>query len=215
LLMATIASAANKGRGSTKGVKRLDIQVRTGDSKEPAERPGDHPVPRMPFVLRGTLYDPQDIRRFNGEELHTIAAPGRDYMLIIDDRGLMDNWWQLRQMSTFADAPNKVLGVQTGVGPGGVDIDRVAPTNIGGPVIIVGDGGSSDDQIPHTNLWEDANQQGDRLRINVGNAVPRLGYLSHGFLGTQDWNDTVSSVQIVWSMGGVTLFEPSSIRAAA
>lgn len=45
-----------------------------------------------------------------------------------------------------------------------------------------------------TVVWEDANQGGDHLQLEHGFSWPDLTRVHRGFLGTQDWNDIISSV---------------------
>ena len=55
----------------------------------------------MPFVLNGTLYDPKDINRFDGQELHFAVAVSRDHMLAIDDLDVIGRWWQYIYLSSL------------------------------------------------------------------------------------------------------------------
>lgn len=49
-------------------------------------------VPQVPFSLNGTMYDPKDIIRFNGQELHFVLAPSGDHMLVVDNIELLKIW---------------------------------------------------------------------------------------------------------------------------
>lgn len=44
-------------------------------------------------------------------------------------------------------------------------------------------------------LWEHANYQGGRLRINANQTCRDLTKIGRGFLGLGDWNDIASSVR--------------------
>lgn len=218
LLVAALSSAAQSQR-MVKATARIDLQRPSDDSKEAETGPrsSSHQVPSMPFLLRGTLYDPQDIARFDGQELHSIAAPGRDYLLAIDDRRLMDDWWRLTQMSAVAfSAPDKVLGSRPGESHPTGDSGDVGPTNFGGPVLILPPPppGSGSGPFIHTNFYEDINYDGDRLPLQAGHEIGRLSEWSHGFLGTSDWNDTISSVQLVWTVSA-TLFEHTFFQGSS
>jgi hypothetical protein len=62
-------------------------------------------VPSVPILIDGTLYDPQDISRFDGQELHFIATPGGDHLLAISDRAVMSKWWEGTFLSSLASRP--------------------------------------------------------------------------------------------------------------
>jgi hypothetical protein len=61
-------------------------------------------APKVPFVLNGVIYDPDDVRRFDGRELHFVVACGGDYLVVVDDRGVMGPWWQSVYLSSLIDA---------------------------------------------------------------------------------------------------------------
>src|SRR5215217_3400918 len=46
-----------------------------------ASAPNVHQVPEVPVLLNGTLYDPEDVRRFDGQALHFVPAANREYLL--------------------------------------------------------------------------------------------------------------------------------------
>ena len=66
-----------------------------------------HSVPELPFVLNGTLYDPRDMERFNGRELHFVPAPRRDHILVIDNESVMVRFWQLSYLSAIGAAAQR------------------------------------------------------------------------------------------------------------
>ncbi|MEH7223833.1 hypothetical protein V7112_08425 [Bacillus sp. JJ1566] len=49
-------------------------------------------VPQVPFSLNGTMYDPTDIKRFNGQELHFVPVLSEDHMLVVDNIELLNAW---------------------------------------------------------------------------------------------------------------------------
>lgn len=51
-------------------------------------------VPEVPFIFNGTIYDPKDITRFNGQELNFIPAPAGNHMLVVDNQALFENWFR-------------------------------------------------------------------------------------------------------------------------
>jgi hypothetical protein len=64
-----------------------------------------HRVPKMPFIFDGVEYDPKDISRFNGRELHFVigsqAAP-RSTMLAFEDRSILTTWLQIAHLSSVS-----------------------------------------------------------------------------------------------------------------
>jgi hypothetical protein len=60
-----------------------------------------HRVPHIPFILNGTLYDPQDVQRFNGKALHWILPLNNGYMLTLDDIGDILAWWRLLRLASL------------------------------------------------------------------------------------------------------------------
>lgn len=89
--------------------------------------PSVHQVPRLPFLLNGTLYDPADIKRFDGQELHLIGGTDDVPILAIDDRELFDRWSQFCYISTasVAKSPPKTL-MEIGDGLGVSTTDALA-----------------------------------------------------------------------------------------
>lgn len=59
-----------------------------------------HKIPDIPVTIDGTLYDPKDIMRFDGQELHFVPAPDREYMIAISDRTVISKWWEMTYLSS-------------------------------------------------------------------------------------------------------------------
>jgi hypothetical protein len=181
---------------------------------------GPHPIPKIPFILNGTLYDPADISRFNGRELHLVQTKG-DYMIGIDDRRLVQMWWDLVRAQAFIEALKKkvegIAGIHFypsgtgkaapedgpikaggfgGYGGGGVvpQSGSSVPGESGGSVVIIGGGTFPQD---YALLYEDANFQGDWLNLESHHSYPRLEAVGRGFLQLGDWNDVISSVKFL------------------
>ena len=95
-----------------------------------------HRVPQVPLMLNGELYDPKDITRFNGRELHFVPAASGDHMLVTDDRALMASWLQLSYLSAVAGAGGEATGERSG------------------------------SRRPHTTFWEDDNWGSDWLWLD-------------------------------------------------
>jgi hypothetical protein len=157
-----------------------------------------HRVPKIPFVLNGTLYDPQDIRRFDGHELHLVASAGGEPILAMDDRAVIARWWELTYLSSYAKSLSSALqdyqygGYQS----------KVEPQNTGGgPVIIVSpppvtQGSSGNKVVQETIFYEHKDFQGDFLTLPRDRAYRNLTDVGRGFLGLGDWNDIISSVHL-------------------
>jgi hypothetical protein len=189
-----VLASATRNASNTQGRRHVDVQ-RMSNATDP-RRASEivHQTPSLPFLLRGTLYDPADIARFHGQELHFISSARADEMIVIDDRELMQQWWQLSYLSLNAGSDAIYLSPRGGdivvSPPGG---DPGAPEGFGYP-----GGGAPVPPVPHTNFYEDVNFDGSRLELK-----PNLGYwdlteVSMGFLGLgSDWNDKISSVQFV------------------
>ncbi|MEU3317268.1 hypothetical protein ABZ743_31960 [Streptomyces sp. NPDC006662] len=92
-----------QANGSTGTATRPDFT--TMRRKPPVTRVRNikHSVPQVPFVLDGILYDPTDIQRFNGQELHFFTSPGKDHMLAVDDRDVMVDWLQFDYFERYRD----------------------------------------------------------------------------------------------------------------
>jgi hypothetical protein len=124
-------------------------------------------------VLNGTLYDPEDIQRFNGQELHFVPAASRDHILVVDDRDVMVKWWQLSYLSAIGEATKRSSASQ--------DMSKLR------------------DHIPGTIPWaeyhEDVNFQGDIIILYPFSGYNDLTQLSQG-LFEGDWNDEISSVRM-------------------
>ncbi|MFD3875506.1 hypothetical protein [Streptomyces sp. NPDC058623] len=65
-------------------------------------------IPEVPFILNGTMYDPKDIVRFNGQELHFVASLSGDHMLAIDDRNLFARWRQITRLEQYLQESRSV-----------------------------------------------------------------------------------------------------------
>ena len=114
--------------------------------------------------------------------------------MVVDDRRLMENWWQLSFLTSAADFVStrpKTLPAVTEVGVIPTDI-KPPPTPAGGPV----PGGSFALVAipPHTSFYEHPNMQGDQFDLDPEFAYSDLTGVSKGFLGLDDWNDKISSL---------------------
>jgi hypothetical protein len=94
---------------STRTLNEDPIDFRQLRKESPPEATSHikHIVPEFPFILHGTEYEPQDITRFDGQELHFIATPNSDHMLAVDDRNLIVDWWQFSYFDRYRESPNQ------------------------------------------------------------------------------------------------------------
>ena len=71
----------------------------------------------MPVLLNGTLYDPEDVKRFDGQALHFVPAANREYLLAVDDIDLMVHWWRLLRWASLEDYKYVALRIGQARGP--------------------------------------------------------------------------------------------------
>jgi hypothetical protein len=166
---------------------QLDLQAIANPRS--AGLPTKHKTPLLPFVLNGTLYDPADITRFDGTELHFL--PADDHIIAIDDRAVMAEVWRNSYLMTRS---GRALPSGFGWAPGSY-------TACEGSVASTPDMGTSSIR-PQVNygpiicgavFCEDSGFGGDGIDLYRNNGYPDLTRLGRGFLGSSDWNDTISS----------------------
>jgi hypothetical protein len=196
LLIEVFARQAKASSRQTPG-ERVDVQAlsqRSDAPTKPVQR-----VPGLPVLLRGTLYDPADITRFDGTELHFIAT-GKDHILAIDDRAIMENLWQTSYLASMARSDYTTMKETTDTSVPTVTDGGVRPTSVDGGYT----GGYTCAWVtptapnPHTNFYEDINYGGDRLELASGFEIPKLsGHHLGPFWSGDDWNDNISSIQMV------------------
>lgn len=183
-------------------VRRIDVQA----LRRPNAERATHPRKRMtrpaaqPFLLRGTLYDPQDVTRFRADnlpDLHFVHS-GADHLLAIDDIDVMENWWQTSYLSSLTvrrtfGSDDVLLGPETDP-PGGVRPTYFGPVEAGGGVVphhyaVVG---------PYTNFYEHPDKEGSRYVLRSGDEDGDLTTNHTGLFGWGDsWNDRISSIELV------------------
>jgi hypothetical protein len=133
-------------------------------------------VPSVPFMLNGTLYDPNDITRFNGKELHFVPSADDQTLLVVDDRKAIATFWQNSYLESWAH-------------------NGSAGTEAGSP----GQHGTGMEQrtfYPRTWYFEDINLGGAELYLNINYGYKDLtGVYMWPFT---NWNDKMSSY---WMLG--------------
>jgi hypothetical protein len=212
VLIDVLARATQKTHVRRASARRFDPQELPGTAPAPRVTGGAHRPPTQPFLLRGTVYDPQDITRFDGTDLHVVFAPGREELLAFDDRSVMENWWQLSYVSASLETSDARLTtlkpetthpttITTTPQPGRPGVPDPGPSS--GPEGFVIPTSAPAPIIPHTNFWEDINFEGSRIDLKPGWEYSDLTKVSYTFFGTGDWNDTISSVQLVATRSAV------------
>ncbi|MET8878107.1 hypothetical protein [Nocardia sp. NPDC004604] len=156
------------------------------------EFPTKHKAPYLPILVSGTLYDPPDINRFDGVELHFI--PKKDHIVAIDDRHLVEEVWQHSYLSNALE--NYQYGgyqPEGGVRPaGGPDIVAGRPPRTQG-------GGASVDvlanyDIDTTYFYEHFGFEGEKISLPKDRGYHKLSDVGRGSFGLSDWNDVISSI---------------------
>ncbi|MFD9123568.1 hypothetical protein [Kitasatospora sp. NPDC059571] len=166
-----------------------------------------HVIPEVPFVLDGTLYDPSDIERFNGQELHFFTSPGKEHMLVVDDRDLMADWLQFEYFQRYRDISSPPLkyrmspgaifwehddlnGLAIGLGPN-LGYWRLSEVSLG---LFTGDW---NDRISSFEMWTVGVVQLSDAKNFEGpffyHVIPPGGYGSVPSLRPYGWNDRTSS----------------------
>jgi hypothetical protein len=177
-----------------------------------------HVAPEVPFILDGVAFDPEDIRRFDGQALvfiPIVAADGSNRLQVFHDeiREVLAGYFQMRQIG-YLISPNDfpIPGVSNpppGTPPG-------QPPQPGDPPVIVGCGGTTGipcgaPQPPpgpaptHTEpnppvtrgqvqMFDDADYSGNWFWLAKGFMWKDLTRVSRGGFFGGDWNDAISSL---------------------
>lgn len=171
-------------------------------------------VPKVPFILNGTMYDPKDITRFNGYELHFVPAPSGDHMLVVDNPGLIKSW--LRLLHYEKNGYTMRQTAQPGAHYGG----HVYPSSQPGTPIVPSvpipspGGGEAGGELPgfglfsvstgddRTFFYEHINSGGASFVLHKGRAYRDLTRVYMFPFG--NWNDEISSLS---GSNIVTLYE--------
>lgn len=161
-------------------------------------------VPKIPFILNGIMYDPKDITRFNGHELHFVPALAGDHLLVVDNRALIKSWLRLAYHEQ-----NEYRSYQR-FGPGGPTPmpNPYDPFNPNKPPTGYGwyypHGGGTGTSPAGAMCWEDINAKGSSLHVRPNRGYKNLTKKSMGIFG--NWNDEISSVTMN-QISQVTLYE--------
>ena len=154
-----------------------------------------HKAPTRAFVLNGVVYDPQDIKRFNGTELHLVATVSDKPILAFDDKTIIGRFWQDSYISSMAS----VIDFQFASSPepsrrGDLDPNNYAPADYP-PVVVTPPPptqGSSGGYKAGTFFYEDINFMGELLYLAPGWTYRDLSDLGRGLF--RNWDDVISSL---------------------
>jgi hypothetical protein len=170
-MLAALAGSYDRGRTPESLARPLDVQRNAGGVGRMSAPPSVHRTSTVPFLLRGTLYDPTDIERFQGQELHFTPAADGSHLIVVDDRSIMEAWWQLSFLSRNAGSPPNPPNPHPNPGDG-----------LGARTIYY-----KDDRFLGWTIG---------LRENRGYFdLTEVGSWLEG-----DWNDVVSSVRLIGTM---------------
>ncbi|MGG1574508.1 hypothetical protein [Fictibacillus sp. NRS-1165] len=145
-------------------------------------------VPRIPFILNGTMYDPKDITRFNGQELHFVLAPSDDHMLVVDNQGLLRNWLILADIEIYRSI-RFIQPQQGGIQMPGI-LQHLPQGTPAPPPMPHGF------SVPFNAFHEHINFQGKPLFLDKNKGIPDLSEISMGPISFSNWEDEISSVQM-------------------
>jgi hypothetical protein len=217
-MVETIRKASNGRSAATKrSLRPIDLKGRRAQTPPEVVRKIVQVPPQIPVLLNGVLYDPKDLVRFNGTELHFVAVRSRDYLLAIDDRSIIANWHDHLYLSAISAATDYggINPQETPAAPssGGTDdspqdYGGVNPQNSpegfsrGGPSSehpgMWGAGNGGDDGPPRTIFWSDHWYSGASLELSPNRGYYDLTEVGSGLFGWfGDWNDKISSVQLL------------------
>ncbi len=157
-----------------------------------------HQVPHVPFLLNGTLYDPADIRRFDGRELHLVAT--KRHLLAFDDRNTIARWWEMTFLQANMDPERRYQdgGYQSvpSITPQDSEFPPPPPPVPWPPVP------STDPPPKVTDFWEDIfstfwwPDSFSHISLPPNRGYPDLTEVGRGFLDLGDWNDEISAVTL-------------------
>lgn len=186
VLIETLARVARQSGRSKSKAQPLDIRMFDQSTPKELVEAISYTAPKVPFILNGEMYDPGDIKRFDGQELHFLATPGHNELIVFDDRKTIARFWEVTYVASLANIPFGRLAPQS-------LSTLVAGPERYGPFIAWPDC----DDGAGAYFYSDSGGEGwgDELHIAPNRGYPRLSRVSRGFLGTGDWNDCISACQ--------------------
>jgi hypothetical protein len=154
---------------------------------------------KVPVLLNGTLYDPDDTVRFNGKELHFAPSADGRYLLAVDDRKIMQDWWRLAKLAALTQSDGveryRYGGFEFGAEPQFVSPIPPEPVPPPQPPPLPSTGGGT---AYKTFFYTDARSRGSSLALDKDRGYWDLTNVSGGggFLNLDSWNDKISSFQM-------------------
>lgn len=171
-----------------------------------------HVTPEVPFILDGVAFDPEDIRRFNGQALlftPIVEVDGSTWLQVFHDeiRQVLAGYFQMRQIGSLINPNDFIPGVSNP--PAGTPPGQQPPP---GYPPIVGCGGTTgiicgqpqpppSDAEPNPpitwgqiQMFDDANYSGNWFWLAEGYMWKDLTRVSRGGFFGGDWNDEISSL---------------------
>jgi hypothetical protein len=198
---------AAKAQREQARVLPLPIQLTRRRSETPPEIVKNivQRIPEVPILLDGTMYDPKDLTRFNGQELHFIVPKDKRYLVAIHDHSAVSNW---HQSLIIDDLAGHLEGTPYAHSHSGSLHTTSPPSHpIPGPPKI-GPGVPAPYSGPaETVFFEDVNSEGSDLRLAKNRGYYDLTDVHSGIFGWgSDWNDRISSLQM-WNTNWTVLHE--------
>lgn len=173
-----------------------------------------HPAPEVPFVLDGVTYEPQDIRRLNGQALlfiPVVAADGSSSLQLFHEEigTVLAGYLQVRQVASLVyptDFP--IPGVSGPTKPGEPPPPTYPPLNPPGgsgapppPPPAGGGGGGGGSVFPpapftygQIQMFDGGGYQGNWFWLAKGFMWTDLTRVSRGGFFGGDWNDEIFSL---------------------
>lgn len=190
VVVAALAGQARQQPADRRSAQR-PIDVRGFSRQTPPELAASivHKVPKVPFVLNGTLYDPEDVRRFDGRELHFVNV--HDELVAFDDRDVIARAWELMYVAPRTET-QFIAPANQPQRPVAFSSYPTGPENYGpGPWPWWPEVGAAG-----AYFYEDSGYEGWGAKLFL---QPNRGYwdltqVCRGFLCTGDWNDVISAV---------------------
>ena len=159
------------------------------------------------------MYNPKDITRFDGQELHFVPTPTGDHLLVVDDRALIKSWLRLAYQEQNENRNYQRFGTGGPTptpNPPGPYPSPPYPPGSGHTPYDPGyswtypHGGGTTTPRPGERFWEDIHAKGSDLYCRPNRGYKDLTKVGMGIFG--NWNDEISSVTMS-QISHVTLYE--------
>jgi hypothetical protein len=101
VMLAALAGAARQATDPRVKARPIDVSTFARPTDPELIAQTVHQVPTIPFTMNGVLYDPKDISRFDGQELHLFSLRGD--LLAFDSRESIARIWELLYIAPMPD----------------------------------------------------------------------------------------------------------------